>query len=160
MRTFEAMLAEHAFFQGLDPGHLHIIAHGASEDKFEEQVYIFNEGEKAGKFYAIRKGKVVLEASAAQRGQIPIETLAGGEVLGWSWLFPPHRWQFSARVVEPAQLIVMDGAYLRDKAEEDHDFGYELMKRVAQVIVQRLQATRLQLLDVYGAYGPHKRGAS
>ena len=160
MKTLESMLAEHPFFQGLDPGHLHMFAHGASEDTFEEQVYIFSEGEKAGKFYAIRKGKVALEAFAAQRGQITIETLAGGEVLGWSWLFPPYRWQFSARVVEPTQVIVMDGVYLRDKAEEDNVFGYELVKRVAQVIAERLQATRRQLLDVYGAYGPHKQGAS
>jgi CRP-like cAMP-binding protein len=160
MKTLEAMLAEHPFFLELDPGHLHLIVHRASEDTFGEQEYIFSEGEKAGKFYAILKGKVVLEAFAAQRGQIPIETLAGGEVLGWSWLFPPYRWQFSARVVEPTQVIVMDGVYLRDKAEEDHDLGYELEKRMAQVIIQRLQATRRQLLDVYGSYGPYKRGSS
>ena len=160
MKTLEAMLAEHPFFLELDPGHLHLIVHRASEDTFGEQEYIFSEGEKAGKFYAILKGRVVLEAFAAQRGQIPIETLAGGEVLGWSWLFPPHRWQFSARVIEPTQVIVMDGVYLRDKAEEDHDLGYELEKRVAQVIIQRLQATRRQLLDIYGSYGPYKRGSS
>jgi CRP/FNR family cyclic AMP-dependent transcriptional regulator len=94
-----------------------------------------------------------------QRGQVTIDTLAGGEVLGWSWLFPPYRWQFSARVVEPTQVIVMDGVYLRDKAEEDNIFGYELVKRVAQVIAERLQ-TRRQLLDVSGAYGPYKQGAS
>jgi CRP-like cAMP-binding protein len=160
MKTLEAMLAEHPFFLELDPGHLHLIVHRASEDTFGEQGYIFSEGEKAGKFYAILKGKVVLETFAAQRGQIPIETLAGGDVLGWSWLYPPYRWQFSARVVEPTQVIVMDGVYLRDKAEEDHDFGYELEKRMAQVIIQRLQATRRQLLDVYGSYGPYKRGSS
>jgi CRP/FNR family cyclic AMP-dependent transcriptional regulator len=160
MKPLESRLAEHPFFQGLVPRHLHLIAHGASEDTFREQGYIFSEGEKAGKFYAIYKGKVALEAFAAQRGPITIETLAGGEVLGWSWLFPPYRWRFSARVVEPTQVLVMDGVYLRDQAEEDHDFGYELEKRMAQVVVQRLQATRLHLLDVYGAYGPHKRGAS
>jgi len=156
MKTLESMLAEHPFFQGLAAHHLHMIAHRASEDIFREQGYIFSEGEKAGKFYAIYKGKVALEAFAAQRGQITIETLEGGEVLGWSWLFPPYRWRFSARVVEPAQVIVMDGVYLRDQAKEDHEFGYELEKRIAQVVVQRLQATRLRLLDVYGAYGPHK----
>jgi len=159
MKTLESMLAEHPFFQGLASHHLHLIAHRASEDTFKEQGYIFSEGEKAGKFYAIYKGKVAIEAFAAQRGPITIETLAGGEVLGWSWLFPPYRWRFSARVVEPAQVIVMDGVYLRDQAEEDHDFGYELEKRVAQVVVQRLQGARLRLLDMYGAYGPHKREA-
>ncbi len=159
MKTLESMLAEHPFFQGLAPHHLRMIAHRAAEDTFREQGYIFSEGEKAGKFYAIYKGKIALEAFAAQRGPIMIETLEGGGVLGWSWLFPPYRWRFSARVVEPAQVIVMDGVYLRDQAEDDHEFGYELEKRLAQVVVQRLQATRLRLLDVYGAYGPHKRGA-
>jgi hypothetical protein len=98
-------------------------------------------------------------ASRYRSRQLTIETLEGGEVLGWSWLFPPYRWRFSARVVEPVRVIVMDGVYLRDQAEEDHNFGYELEKRMAQVVVQRLQAARLRLLDVYGAYGPHKREA-
>jgi CRP/FNR family transcriptional regulator, cyclic AMP receptor protein len=114
MKPLESMLTEHPFFQGVALHHVHMISHGASEDTFREQGYIFSEGEKAGKFYAIYKGKVALEAFAAQRGPITIETLAGGEVLGWSWLFPPYRWQFSARVVEPTQVIVMDGVYLRD----------------------------------------------
>jgi CRP/FNR family cyclic AMP-dependent transcriptional regulator len=91
-----------------------------------------------------------LEAFAAQRGPITIETIEAGEVLGWSWLFPPYRWHFSARVVEPTRAIALDGVCLRSKGEADHDLGYELVKRVAQIMMQRLQATRLQLLDVYG----------
>ena len=80
---------------------------------------------------------------------VTIQSLGPGEPLGWSWLFPPYRWHFSARVVEPTRAIALDGACLRTKGEEDHELGYQLVKRVAQIMMQRLQATRLQLLDVY-----------
>jgi CRP-like cAMP-binding protein len=73
-------------------------------------------------------------------------------VLGWSWLFPPYRWHFDARALELTRAIALDGKCLREKCEEDHDLGYELVKRVAQIIMERLQATRLQLLDVYGVH--------
>jgi CRP/FNR family cyclic AMP-dependent transcriptional regulator len=146
MKTIEATLAEQPFFQGLDPRHMHVAAHGAIEDKFDVHAYIFNEREKAGKFYILRKGKVALEGVSPLDKLITIDTLEAGDVLGWSWLLPPYHWQYSARVIEPAQLIVLDGVYLREKCEEDHDFGYELVKRAMQAIAQRLQTTRTQML--------------
>ena len=76
-----------------------------------------------------------------------IQTLAAGEALGWSWLFPPFEWHFGARAVEPAEVVAFEAAILRDRANEDHEFGYELAMRVGKVIFERLQATRLQLLD-------------
>ena len=99
---------------------------------------------------------MALETSAPQRGSAIIQTLGEGEVLGWSWLVAPYRWRFDARVVEAVRAIALDGKCLRGRSEEDHDLGYELMKRFAQVMEQRLQAARLQLLDVYGS-GPAKR---
>ncbi len=78
------------------------------------------------------------------------QTVAEGDVLGWSWLFPPYRWVFDAQALELTRALVFDGTCLRGKCEDDHNLGYELMKRFAHVVVQRLQATRLQLLDVYG----------
>jgi hypothetical protein len=79
-----------------------------------------------------------------------ITTLGAGELVGWSWLFPPYRWHFDARATELTRTIAFDGACLRDKCEQDHDLGYELMRRFASLMLDRLQATRLQLLDVYG----------
>ena len=79
-----------------------------------------------------------------------IETLHDGDVVGWSWLFPPHRWHFDGRATAPTSLIAFDGACLRGKCDADHELGYQLMRRFAASIVERLQATRLQLLDVYG----------
>ena len=150
MQTLEPILAKHPFFEGLEPKYLQLITDCASNVRFEAGSYIFREGEAASHFYIIRQGKVALETFASQRGPITIETIEAGEVLGWSWLFPPYRWHFDARVVEPTRAIVLDGVCLRTKGETDHDLGYELVKRVAQIMMQRLQATRLQLLDVYG----------
>jgi len=150
MQTLEAILAGHPFFAGFEPRYMQFITGCASNVRFDAGEYIFHEGEPATHFYIIRQGKVALEAFAAQRGSITIETVEAGEVLGWSWLFPPYRWHFDARVVEPARAIALDGVCLRSKGEADHDLGYELVKRVAQIMMQRLQATRLQLLDVYG----------
>jgi CRP/FNR family transcriptional regulator, cyclic AMP receptor protein len=150
MQTLEAILAGHPFFEGFEARYMQLMTGCASNVRFAAGTYIFHEGEPATHFYLVREGKVALEAFAAQRGPITIETLEAGEVLGWSWLFPPYRWHFDARVVEPTRAIALDGVCLRSKGEADHDLGYELVKRVAQIMMQRLQATRLQLLDVYG----------
>lgn len=149
MQTFEALLAEHPFFAGLAPQYLQVIASFAANIHYESENYIFHEGEPATHFYILLQGKVALETFAAGRGVITIETIEASEVLGWSWLFPPYRWHFAARVVEPTRAIVLDGAGLRARGEEDRQFGYELMKRVTQIMMDRLQATRLQLLDMY-----------
>jgi CRP/FNR family transcriptional regulator, cyclic AMP receptor protein len=149
MHTLELILAEHPFFKGLEPRYMKLITGCASNTRFDARTYIFREGEAAEQFYLIREGKVALETFAAERGSITIETVEAGEVLGWSWLFPPYQWHFSARVVEPIRAIALDGVCLRTKCEEDHDLGYQLVKRVAHIMMERLQATRLQLLDVY-----------
>lgn len=127
----------------------------AANVRFEAGQYIFREGEEAKTFYLLRHGRVALEMAVPGRGSLTIQTIREGDVLGWAWLFPPHRWHFDARAVELVRAIAMDGQCLRDKCEQDHSLGYELVKRFAQVIVERLQATRLQLLDVYG-HVPHR----
>jgi CRP-like cAMP-binding protein len=111
---------------------------------------LFREGDVADRFYLIRHGHVALQVFIPGQGRITIETIAAGEVLGWSWLFPPYRWHFDAQALELSRAIAFDGACLRAKCDEDHDLGYMLMQRFAQVMTQRLQATRLQLLDLYG----------
>ncbi|GIV19669.1 MAG: hypothetical protein KatS3mg023_1420 [Armatimonadota bacterium] len=151
MRTLETILAEHPFFAGLEKRHLEVLTGCASNALFQEGQIIFHEGEQANEFYLIREGRVALEIHAAGVGTVTIQTLNAGDILGWSWLVPPYRWHFDARAVEPTRAIVLDGECLRRKCEQDHDLGYELLKRFAEIITQRLQATRLQLLDVYSA---------
>jgi CRP-like cAMP-binding protein len=102
-------------------------------------------------FYAVRSGAVGLELASPTQSPLVIETLHEGDVLGWSWLFPPYRVRYDARAIGEVHAIAFDGACLRGKCDDDHDLGYELMRRFAQVITERLQATRIRLLDVYGA---------
>ena len=148
--SLERILGEHPFFGGMEEPYLQLFVDCASNVRFNAGEMIFREGEEANTFYLIRHGRVALETSAPQRGSVIIETLGEGNVLGWSWLVAPFRWRFDARAMEPIRAIALDGRCLRGRSEEDHDLGYELMKRCAQVMEQRLQAARLQLLDVYG----------
>lgn len=150
MTEFELALGESPFFWGMDQRHLHEFATQAVRESFAVGEFIFREGEDAQKFYLIQKGKVTLEVLAPDRGASIVQTISGGDVLGWSWLFPPHRWHFDARAVEPTETLAIDARWLRERIEADHDLGYAMMKRIAQVMVNRLQATRLQLTDVYG----------
>ena len=149
METLQKILAEHPFAQGLEERHAVLLTGCAANVHFDARQVIFREGEEANQFYLVREGKLAVELFAAERGAITILTVGAGEVLGWSWLVPPYRWKFDARALEPTRAIALDGKCLRTKAEQDHDLGYELLKRVAHIMEERLQATRLQLLNVY-----------
>jgi CRP-like cAMP-binding protein len=109
------------------------------------------EGGPADTFYLIRRGLVSIEIHSPGRGSIVIETVGPGGTVGWSWLVKPYRWQFDVRAVEPVGAIAVDGICLREKAETDPEVGYLLMKRVASVLLERLQMTRIRLLDLYGS---------
>lgn len=151
METLEPILAEHPFFKGLDRHYIELIVGCSSNVRFDAGKSVFRAGEEANEFYLVRHGKVALEVYVPGQGPITIETIGEGEILGWSWLIPPYRWRFDARAVDLTRAIALDGKCLRDKCEKDHDLGYELLKRFADIIVRRLEATRLQLLDVYNA---------
>jgi CRP-like cAMP-binding protein len=147
MESLERPLAQHPFLAGLDRRHLRQLAGLTSNKKFNALQMIFHEGDPANEFYLIGKGKVALETALLGCDAIQIQALGEGEVLGWSWLLPPYQWHYSARAIEPTQVIALDGAALRALCEQDHDLGYEMMKRFALVIVQRLAATRARFLS-------------
>ena len=149
-REIPEVLGETGAFAGLHADHLELIAGCGKIAAFEAGDYLFREGEPANDFYLLRHGRVALELFIPGRGAVTVSTHGPGEVIGWSWLFPPYRWHLDARVVERGSAILFDGRCLREKAEAEHDLGYELMKRFAAKMVERLQETRLQILDVYG----------
>jgi CRP-like cAMP-binding protein len=151
METLERIIAEHPFFAGLESYYTSLLVGCASNVRFSPGSYIFKEGGKANEFYLIRSGKVALEVFAPQRKPIVVETLQDGDILGWSWLLPPYVWKFHAHAVQDTRAVALDGKCLRGKCEQNHDLGYELLKRFAQIMGRRLEATRLQLLDVYAA---------
>jgi CRP-like cAMP-binding protein len=151
METLERIVAEHPFFAGLEEQYLQLLAGCASNVRFEGGKYILREGEEASQFFLIRHGKVALEISAPHRGPLIVETLGEGDILGWSWLVPPYHWSLDARAVDLTRAIALDGKCLRTKCEQNHDLGYELLKRFAHIMERRLETTRFQLLDVYAA---------
>jgi CRP-like cAMP-binding protein len=150
METLEAILAAHPFFQGLDPAHLALLVGCASNVRFAAGEFLFHAGEEANRFFLIRAGHVAIEIVPPGAAAHTLQTVGAGDVLGWSWLIPPYHWKFDARAVDETRAFALDGQCLRRKCEADHDLGYELLKRFAQIMEERLQATRLQLLDVYG----------
>ena len=137
-------------FDGLSREHLELIAGCGENRSFPAGAMLMREGERAETFYVIRHGAVALETYVPQRGPLMIETLHDDELLGWSWMVPPHRSQFDARALGVVRTVVFDGACLRGKCEADPALGYALMKRFAAVLAERLAATRVRLLDVYG----------
>jgi len=149
MENLERIIAEHPFFEGLDSEFTKLMVSCASNVRFKAGTYILKEGDPANTFYLIREGKVAVEVFAPQRQPIIVATLSVGELLGWSWLLPPFQWKFHARAIDGVRAIALDGKCLRTKCEENHDLGYVVLKRFAQIMEQRLEATRLQLLDVY-----------
>ena len=155
--SLEPVLKEHPFFQGLEPQHITLLVGCASNVRFNPGEMLGRLGEEANQFYILRSGRVAIEFDAPLKGPVIIQTLGDGEILGWSWLFPPYRWNFDAKATELTRAIALDAKCLRKKCDEDHDLGYGMMKRFAGLMVDRLRATRLQLLDLYGSPSEKKR---
>ena len=150
MRRVEDLIAEQPLVAGMRPEQLAVIAGCARTARFEAGEWILREGSAADRFYFLRSGAVALQIAVPGRDDLLIETLGSGDVLGWSWLFEPYRWQYDARATEAVRALAFDAVCLRGKCETDPALGYELMRRFAGVLLRRLQATRLQLVDVYG----------
>jgi CRP/FNR family cyclic AMP-dependent transcriptional regulator len=153
MGTIEGILRDVPLFAGLTAPELELIAGCGSNVRFQEGELLFRDGDEADTFYVLRHGSIALETFVATRGPVTIETLEAGEIVGWSWLFPPHRWHFDARALSLVRATSFDGACLRAKCETDPRLGYDLMSRFAQIVIERLQQTRIRLLDVYGYSG-------
>jgi CRP/FNR family transcriptional regulator, cyclic AMP receptor protein len=150
MRTIETLLHDVPIFQGMSDEALELLSGCASNVRFADGEMLFREGDEAHVFYVIRHGRVALDMYVPARGPVTIETVDPGEVIGWSWLFAPYRWHFDAKALGLVRATVFGGACLREKCEQDTAFGYDLMSRFAQVMIERLQWTRLRLLDMYG----------
>ncbi|MDD5680737.1 MAG: cyclic nucleotide-binding domain-containing protein [Candidatus Omnitrophica bacterium] len=149
IENLKPILEKHPFFKGLDREFLEFIVGCASNVRFKKGDTILREGQPADKFYLVREGKVDININTAQHNSITIQTINEGEILGWSWLIPPHRYRFDAKAAEDTRAIALDGKCLRNKCEENHELGYELLKRLAGVFTQRLEETRKQLINIY-----------
>ena len=138
-------LAQHPFLSGLSPEHVKIMLKNATDVEFKTGDLILKQGEPANQFFLIESGKVIIEAGKTNEKLVQI--LTAGEVLGWSWLFPPFCWHFTARALTPTKCKVLNGGYLLVTAEENREFGYVLMRLIAQMVIARLQVTREKMLE-------------
>ena len=150
IQTFEKVLAAHPFFQGMAAPHLDTLTGCVANQVFRPGEFIFREGHPADHFFLVREGRVAVEVFVPNKGPVTIETIEGGEFLGWSWLFAPYKARFDARALTAVRALSLDGACLRTKCELDAGLGYDLLKRFTRLVVSRLEATRMQLLDLYG----------
>lgn len=142
-------VALHPFLAGMNRAQLAVLTGCAMAARFKTGETILREGEFANRCYLIETGKVVLEFGGNFGEPLVIETIGAGDLLGWSWMFPPYSWQFTARAIEPTTAIFFYGVILREYCEKDHSLGYELLKRISAVMIKRLQAAHKQMLSLY-----------
>lgn len=154
VRSIAEYLGGHPFFAALDAASVQELAGCARNEHIRAGRYLFREGGTADHFYVIMHGRIALELRSPQAEPLVLETVSNGEVLDWPWLIPPHQWRFDARAAEPTSVVSLDSACLRAKCDADPRLGYELIQRVAQIMSDRLLATRLRLLDLYGTHRP------
>jgi CRP-like cAMP-binding protein len=148
MQELKKVLEGHVFFRDMENRYLQTLSAGACQVHFERGEELFREGDEANYFYLLLSGKVALFLPSYHTVPLEILTLGEGEILGWSWLFSPYRWKLTAIAQEVTRAISLDGKFVREKCEEEHDLGYELMKRFAHVIDSRLEALSLHLVEV------------
>jgi CRP/FNR family cyclic AMP-dependent transcriptional regulator len=151
MTTALELLQTHPFLDGLTTEQIGRLAAWARRSQFRTGVRVFEEGGKADRFWLIRDGHIQLDTYLPGRGSVVIESLRAGTVLGWSWLFDPYVWHFGATAAEPTLTVEFDARGVRRLCEEDPVLGYALVQRFTRVVVDRLQSTRIRLLDLYGA---------
>ena len=143
------IFASHSFMSNLSERHRMLLASGVRPFKAAAGELLAREKETSKAFYLIQSGHVALDLHTTDRKVVAIQTVGPGEVVGWSWLVPPHRWQFDCRAVDEVQGLAFDAEWLRDKCEQDHELGYQLLKQLLAVIANRLAATRLQLHGIH-----------
>jgi CRP-like cAMP-binding protein len=143
-----AALAVHPFFHGMPGDQLAVLARAARDVKFPARHRLFEDGGHASRFWLIQSGCVALDLNVPGQGPTRIETIGIGELLGWSWLFPPFTWTFGAVAMGPVEAFEFDGRAVRASCAADPALGHELTQRLVRVIANRLQATRIRLISV------------
>lgn len=147
--SLTSMLLHHPFFEGFTEEQLSKLSSCAFTEEFKQGDLLIEEGKEADKFYLLRMGDIALTTYIPTQGQVTIQTLHAGDILGWSWLYPPFVWHFSGLAQVPVFAIGFDAECVRELAWEDEPFGLQLMHHFGQIMLRRLQNARRQMLDVY-----------
>jgi CRP-like cAMP-binding protein len=137
--------AGHAFLNDLSERHRITLAGGARPFTAAAGQYLARTGQAANVFYLIQSGRVAVGTRTPDGRLVPVQAVGPGQVLGWSWLVPPHAWQFDCQAAEPVRGLSFDAEWLREKCEQDHELGYHLLRHLVTVVAERLASTRRRL---------------
>lgn len=146
--TMTSRVSLHPFLAGMNRTQLALLTDCAVSIRFDGGDIILKEGQPADRFYLVETGKVALEAVTDHGRPVVIDTIGAGDLLGWSWMFPPHSWQFTAQAITGTRAIFFEGRVLREYCERDHSLGYQLLKRITAVMTRRLQNARRMMVGV------------
>lgn len=141
-----AALAVHPFLHGMPRDQLNVLAEAARDVKFPARYRLFEDGGNATRFWLIQCGHVSLDLHIPGEGPVVIETIGMGELLGWSWLFPPYKWEFGAVAATEVEAFEFDAPAIRERCATDPELGYEFNQRITRVLAKRLQATRIRMI--------------
>ena len=141
-----AALAAHPFLHGMSADHLGLLADAAHDVSFPARYRLFEDGGNATRFWLIQAGHVSLDLHVPGEGPVVIESIGMGELLGWSWLFPPYKWAFGAVSATAVEAFEFDAPTVRELCAAYPELGYEFNQRVTRVLAKRLQATRIRLI--------------
>lgn len=142
-------VALHPFLAGMNQTQLALLTDSAMAAQFKMGEVLLRQGEFANRFYLIESGSVALESRAVPDEPVIVDTITAGDLLGWSWMFPPYVWYFTARALEPTFALFFYGTILREYCERDHSLGFELLKRATAVMSRRMQRARDRMLAVH-----------
>jgi len=153
MSSKEDFLSAHEFFKGLNEDFITLLSDYATERKVKKGEVLFQPGKPANRFYLLRNGRVSVQVPALVGPALELQVLGDNQILGWSWLIPPYRWNFLARAVEDTDLLEFDGSAILERCEQDPKFGYELFKRFTALMSERLDAARQKMMDQWNPPG-------
>ncbi|HVY60426.1 MAG TPA: cyclic nucleotide-binding domain-containing protein [Planctomycetota bacterium] len=151
IQTLEPILRQHEALRDLRDEHVRFLTGCAKNVRYEPGAFLFREGDPADALVLVRSGRVAIETFVPGKGAILLEDAGEGDVIGWSWLFPPCRRSADARATELTLAVELDGACLRRKMDVDHDFGYAMAMLLLHKMHSRIDWVRLQWLDLYKA---------
>lgn len=147
------LIAGHEVFSGLDRAIIDLLAESASERELPAGTMVFRSGEPAETFYLVCGGSITVEVPAIEGPTLELQRLGEGALLGWSWLIPPYRWNFQARVQSPTRVIEFNGRAIRERCEQDPRMGFEILKRFTRLMSERLEQARMRMIEEWQPAG-------
>ncbi|MFJ8114257.1 cyclic nucleotide-binding domain-containing protein [Streptomyces sp. NPDC096132] len=144
--------------RSLSDEHRERLMRAARDVSFPQGTRLFEEGGRADRFWIIRTGGVEIDMRVPGRRAAVVENLGHNELVGWSWLFPPHVWQMGAEATTPVRAYEFDATAVRSMCQDDPALGNEVSQWVGQVLAHRLRSARIRLLDLYAPYGSGSLG--